>query len=233
MQIVESTAFALRSAKLTFGSAKSPVTVTLFPMIHVGEPEFYRVVYADAANHDVVLVEGVKSPVTVRLTRAYRWMIGSRRLDLSLQPRFNPPPPSHAKIVHADLSRDEFAAVWRATPLWVRLLMYVAAPIFGLHRRCWATRETVARGHTLDDAPRADEMFDDSVPYAAIQAAVIDARDQRLLERLREQLDDVEAGPKRVAIIYGAGHMRAVIRELTGRRGFRPTGAEWLTIFGL
>jgi hypothetical protein len=39
------------------------------------------------------------------------------------------------------------------------------------------------------------------------------------------------AEPVAVAVVYGAGHMPAVIHGLLGRYGYQPQGAEWLTIF--
>jgi hypothetical protein len=34
-----------------------------------------------------------------------------------------------------------------------------------------------------------------------------------------------------VAVVYGAGHMPAITRELNRRFGYRPRRAEWLTVF--
>ncbi len=48
---------AIRAASIA--SSDHPMTVTLFPMVHIGEPEFYQQVYADAFAHDVVLYEGI------------------------------------------------------------------------------------------------------------------------------------------------------------------------------
>jgi hypothetical protein len=72
MQFVESSIWGVRSARLSFQSRSSAVTVTLFPMVHIGEAGFYEAVYADALGHDIVLLEGVRSPITTRVTRSYR-----------------------------------------------------------------------------------------------------------------------------------------------------------------
>jgi hypothetical protein len=37
--------------------------------------------------------------------------------------------------------------------------------------------------------------------------------------------------PISVAVVYGAGHMPAVVRSLA-RYGYRASSAEWLTVFG-
>lgn len=76
MQIVETSSLAVRAARYRFVRRGSDCSVTLFPMIHVGEAAFYDQVYRDAFSHDVALVEGVRSPVTRYLTRSYRWIGG-------------------------------------------------------------------------------------------------------------------------------------------------------------
>ena len=37
--------------------------------------------------------------------------------------------------------------------------------------------------------------------------------------------------PISVAVVYGAGHIPAVVRSLA-RYGYRASSAEWLTVFG-
>ena len=58
-------------------------------------------------------------------------------------------------------------------------------------------------------------------------------RDARLLERLSDQLDDCEGRSRDIAIVYGAYHMRAVLRELTQRRKYHVARGDWLTVFRL
>src|SRR5665213_2679733 len=124
MQILEYSPFGLRSVRINLTSPQSGVVVTLFPMVHTGEADFYRKVYEDAFAHDVVLVEGVRSPIVRHITRSYRWFIGSKRLGLSLQPPNPKPDTVHAKIIHADLSAREFDLAWAKVPLWIRWLIY-------------------------------------------------------------------------------------------------------------
>lgn len=232
MQILESTALGLRTARMTFRSATNPIEVTLFPMVHVGEPHFYEAVSADACAHDVILVEGVRSPIAVRITRSYRWFVGSPRVDLVVQPKLHISA-CRAEIVLADLTHEEFLPAWRRIPLWLRLALYVGAPLVGLHQRWFATRESLANGLSLDDAASRDEWLNWSPETGAINGAILEARDARLVQRLEEQLDRSGDEVRRVAVIYGAHHMRAVIRALTRRHGYAPSESEWRTIFHL
>jgi hypothetical protein len=231
MQIIESSALGVRSARIQFRHPTGRQSVTLFPMIHIGEPEFYRTAFDDAFAHDVVLVEGIKSPISMRITRSYRWLLASKRIDLSLQPRSPEAGTCHAKIVHADLSPAEFAAEWQKVTLWLRLAVYLISPLIGLHRRWFATRESIAKGMSMDDQPSQKELVEWSPEGGAITEAILNSRDERLLDRLREQLSGEPTA--RIAVVYGAGHMRAVVRELTARQGYMTGQSDWLTVFHL
>ena len=239
MQLLESTIFGLRSARITLKSPISPVEVTLFPMVHVGEPDFYRAVYEDAFSHDVVLVEGVRSPIVRRITMVYRWVANSKRIGLALQSAEPPPPAGRATIVHADLTGAEFKAAWRKITEWVRVTVYFYAAIVGLRYRWFGSRKSLAKGMSLDDLPSREETmswdwdWDPDPEFAALHYAIIGARDARLLERLCDQLDNNDPNVRRIAVVYGAGHMPAVLRDLTGNRQYYAADARWLTIFPL
>ena len=228
MQIIESSVIGVRSARLEFWHPDIRATVTLFPMIHIAEPSFYARVYEDAFAQDVALVEGVDSPIARRITRAYRWMLGSKTLQLSLQP--NPPSAPQARIVHADLTGPEFEVVWRKVPPWLRWIVYVYAMALGLSGRFRMTRLRLAKIVPLDDAPTLRELAQ-SPEAGALSEAILDARDRRLLERLRECIGETHGAKRAIAVVYGAGHMRAVIRELTDKLGFHTGKTEWMTVF--
>jgi hypothetical protein len=233
MQFVEVSVIGVRSARLIFSSPTSGVRVTLFPMIHVGEPEFYRTTYADAQSHDVILLEGVRSPVVARITRSYRWIEGSKNLSgLVIQPRF-PDSLSNVRIVHADFSQQEFEEEWRKVSLWLRFAVSVLAPLVGLNRRWRSSRSELAKTMSCEDQPSVADLLAISPETGALTQAILHARDQRLIERLGDELDAADGQSKDVAIIYGAAHMRAVVRELTSKRNFSLCGAEWRTIMNM
>ncbi len=48
-----------------------------------------------------------------------------------------------------------------------------------------------------------------------------------------DYLDMAPAGPRRLAIVYGAQHMRAVVKELVSKRNYRCVKSEWMLIFPL
>lgn len=218
----------LRTARMVFRARSSPVSVTLYPMVHVGDERFYRESYDEAFSHDVVLVEGVRSPVSRNLTRTYRW-INFERLGLVRQPRTPPQETVVARIIRADLTTEEFHREWRKVSLRLRAAIVFAAPIYGLYRRLFASRESLARNMCLEDRKSSDEILSWSPSFDAVYQSILHARDERLVNCLVAEL---EGGEKQVAIVYGARHMRAVLRELA-RRGFSCSNSSWRTIFSL
>ena len=201
-------------------------------MVHVGEAAYFRKVYGDAFSHDVVLMEGVNSPITRRLTRSYRWIGASKSLGLVLQPRAPERGTVHAKIVHSDLSPEEFREAWTKVPRRIRWFIALLSPVIGLRLR-FGSREAIARRLTLDDQPTQEEALSWSPEAAALNGAILDARDIRLLEHLEGILDQPATQVRSVAVVYGAEHVRALLHALTGRRGYFAEKTEWLTVFGV
>jgi hypothetical protein len=202
-------------------------------MVHVGEPKFYELTYEDALAHEVVLFEGVRSPITTRVTRSYRWLVGSRSMaGLIVQPRLTAAEGS-ARLIHADLTAEEFAKEWRAIPLWQRAAIYVLAPLVGLHRRWFSTRSKLAKDMACEDQPTFAELLAMTPETGGLTQAILHARDSRLLEKLSAELGSKPAKPTQIAIVYGAAHMRAVVRELTTKHDFFVAGSEWRTILAI
>lgn len=230
MQILEASSWGLRASRMRLTRPSGGSAITLFPMLHIGEDSFYKVVYADAFSQDVVLMEGIDSPVTKHITRSYRWIKGSRVSDLIVQPR---PPRGMdcvVDVINSDLTRAEFDQAWRAVPLWMRLAVMVLAPIVGLRMR-GRTREQIARGLSLEDAPSQKELIDWSPETGMLHHVILDLRDERLNQHLDEQIDADTA--KSVAVVYGARHMRSVLRHLIAKRGFTKIETDWMTVFSI
>jgi pheromone shutdown protein TraB len=67
--------------------------------------------------------------------------------------------------------------------------------------------------------------------FDALEELLIDNRDTLLVRALDTIHQRRSQEPISVAVVYGAGHMPAVVRYLA-RYGYRPSSAEWLTVFG-
>lgn len=219
----------LRTARMVFRSRNSSVSVMLYPMVHVGEERFYKETYEEAFAHDVILVEGVRSSVGRNLTRSYRWL-NFAKLGLVQQPKTPPQESVAARIVRADLTTEEFHREWRKVSLALRTAFLMVAPLYGVHRRFFASRERLARNMCLEDRQSADELLSWSPTFEPVKNSLIHARDKRLIKCMTAELDSSNGSEKRIAVVYGARHMRAVLRELT-KRGFYCSDASWRTIF--
>ena len=72
MQFIETSYASVRSAIYRLRRPDSGLEFRLFPMLHVGSPEYYAEVAARLEACDLVLFEGVAGRRTVFLTSWYR-----------------------------------------------------------------------------------------------------------------------------------------------------------------
>jgi len=233
VQIIESSPLGLRSARLTLENENPSVSFTLYPMIHLGEISYYETIEKELAEHDLVLVEGVKSPIVSRITSSYRWAAAAPALGLILQSSVFRDTVDGQRVIHADLKQDEFEAYWRRVPLWLRFFAFVLAPYIGFKRRFSASRKDFADGMSMNDIASRDEILSWDARFDSFYHAILHARDQRLVEVIAENLDTPKQGIQRIAVVFGARHMRAVIDYLTAERGYRVASGSWLTVFRL
>ena len=229
VQILESTVLGLRAARLRFRDPEAGHEVTILPMVHIGEEAFYARVHREALAHKTVLYEGVRSPRTRVLTASYRWL-DHERLGLVVQPPLSEEE-TEIRLVHADISTEEMTRLWKAMPFWLRFLVGLGAPLYGLYMRFAATRESIAKGMGKDMLKTSDQILEEGDEFQPMRDMVMTARDAKLARTLFKEIDASD-GPADIAIIYGAGHAPALIRELTSR-GFRPQKTEWMTVFSL
>lgn len=233
MQLVEASSFALRSAVIQLRRPGTPLGFVLFPMIHLATPAFYADVMARLAGCQLIVAEGGRGAgktapgqaltLIYRLSgHARRWGLVTQRLALN---------ELGVPIVRPDMDGDQFRRGWRRLPVLVRLGAWVLAPAYGVGLLVFGSRAFLARrlGSSEDLPTREDELgygrFD---PLAEM---LVDDRDGLLVRALDGIYQQRSQEPISVAIVYGAGHMPAVVRYLAGRYGYRATSAEWLTVF--
>ncbi len=85
----------------------------------------------------------------------------------------------------------------------------------------------------MDDMASREEILDWTEETGFLDRAILDARDACLLESLHTQIEASPKGPFSLAVVYGALHMRAVLRDLIGKHNYRCIGSEWMTVFSL
>lgn len=231
MQIIESTDYGVRSVVLRLEAGEADPAFVLFPMIHVAEPSFYEEIGRRLEDCDLVLCEGVRSPTSSLLTSSYRFCADSPRLGLVSQSSMRM---SHVadRMIHADVQGEAFEARWWRSGTWLRFLVPLVAPLFGLYLRYFGTRRLIARGLRLNlRRSRADTLRDDD--FRELFALLLDWRDRRLIRVIDQQRRKHGDGEVCIAVLYGARHMKAVLRHLLDRCGYRVAKAEWTTVFEL
>jgi hypothetical protein len=232
VQIIEITAAGIRSAVLTLRRRETPMRFVVFPMLHVGTPEFYDAVADRVRRCDIAVVEGVsgRSPLLRALTLSYRAARFNRRTRLvtqSLDCRELGVP-----VVRPDVDADQFEAGWRKVPLSDRLLVWAALPVvmtmrlFGGSRLIWYGLED------LNDLP-SDLEQEYEFHNPEMYEALMHERDRRLLAALSELHERHCSENIDVAVVYGAAHVPAVVHGLLLHHGYRARGGEWLTVADL
>lgn len=229
MQFLEPSVVGLRSARHHLRSPDFAPTVTVFPMVHVGEAAFYEQVHDDAAAHDVILCEGITSKIATNLTRSYRWM-RVERLGLVVQPKFDRGS-AKGRVETADLSGPEFDALWRRATAWQRAAFAGAAPVFGVLRGVGLTRKSLAEGMSQNDLASREEILGwDALPRP-LRRALFEAREARIGSVLQHIIRDNADARMSIAVIYGAAHMPAILHGLRQMGNYVPVDSDWMTVF--
>jgi hypothetical protein len=229
LQYLENSLLSLRAVHYTLKRPTGGPEIQLFPMVHIASASFYEQVRSRLQRCDAILYEGVSSLKVRILTFAYRLVARRKRLDLVCQSESLRLKSLQSRLVHGDVSSLEFNTQWSRIPVRQRLMLAVAAPLYGAYLYLTATRESIGRHLSLDDQSSRDEALrrEDS---EAIDQAIVSARDIKLLSRL-EALLSTEPSCQTIGILYGAGHMPAVTDLLMEKYRYRVSASEWLDVF--
>ena len=229
MQIIEATDAGVRVVELRLRRPGSPLQFLLYPMIHIGRPEFYQEVTRRLDEVDLIVAEGVgDSPTSDRLTAGYRTAVEDGQLGLVLQdidyralgvPVLNP-----------DFSGAQVDERWATIPGWQRGVvragigtLVAAQRLIGPQLLKWQLRQS-----TMDDLPTLEELFSPAF-LDNVDRVVVHERDDLLLAALTEVHERRNAEAITVAVVYGAEHIRAVVTRLRPL-GYRVVSGDWLTV---
>src|SRR5262247_169485 len=216
MQFIEKNSFNVRSAVYPLKKDGSGLEFLLFPMIHVGSKEFYDDVSRRLAACDLILMEGVNSKKGQILTLSYRIVKKIRRMDLVTQRDGMKISGFRDKIINSDMERRAFDERWSALPLGFRAQLFLYLPIYVVNLFLFGTRETLAKNMALEDLQSSDEILLRDESFDKLEALMSDERDRRLITHMQKLYDSHRQDKKIVGVVYGARHMRNVIRFLLG-----------------
>lgn len=231
MQFLESSVVGLRSAIHTFRHPDKACTITIYPMIHIGDAAFYEDVNNEVAEHDFALLEGLKSPIVNNITRSYRWLNLSR-MGLELQ-SYQGIEQGRVKPIMADLEHEEFEYHWSKIPARLRLAINFLAPTYALIHRPFQTRDRLAADRNRNLLTPREQILDWREGMVPLMRAILHARDEQLCRLLDRFVTETGKEPTRIAIVYGAMHMPAVVRYLIDTKDFFVSDSKWKTVIGL
>lgn len=203
-------------------------------MIHLATPAFYEEVADRLGRCQLIVAEGGtglgRTAAGQALTMVYRlsglarrWGLVTQRLSLQ---RVGVP------VVLPDMDAEQFRRGWRRLPLLVQASLLVLMPVYAIGLLVFGSRRFLARQlGSLENLPTLDEELATDGPYAAMDQLLLDDRDALLVAALDAIHQQRSQEPISVAVVYGAEHLRAVVRALSARHGYRAVGAEWVTVF--
>jgi hypothetical protein len=243
---------AMETAVVHFASPSRPgVIVDLVGAVHVGDRAYYDDLNKLFESYDVVLYELV-APEGTRVPKGGRkgtstHPIGAMQQGMSsileLSHQLNCVDYTKGNFVHADMSPDDFnkAMEDRGESFFQMFLRLMGTGI----------AQNAAGGGGVNDAALLMALFskDRAMQLKTIMAqqfeslegqmsaldgpggsTIITERNKRCFDVLDKQL---QAGKKRIAVFYGAGHLPDMERRLTADYGFSRSGQTWLAAWQL
>jgi hypothetical protein len=230
MQIIESSAIGVRSAVYTLRRADGPLTFVLFPMIHVGSREYFVEIERRLRDCDVIFAEGIRSRRVDYITWSYTVVNHMRGLGLVTQHsidlrQFGP------KVVNTDMPGREFDAAWGRIGRYARLVLWVFVPFYVMWFFVFGTKAFLAHYLEMDDLPSRRDVLSYGGQFEGFEDLVLTQRDKLLVQQIVRFHELHRSESKVVAILYGAGHMPAVLTVLQGKLNYRVAKAEWVTVF--
>lgn len=220
----------VRSAVITLRSRQAALSFVLFPMLHLGTDLFYRQVAGRLGQCDLVVAEGIsgQSVRVAALTLSYR--LPGRRKHLGLVKQHIDLASLGLPVIRPDMTAAEFSEGWRAVPALQRGLILCLVPLVAAWFWFVGSRRMLSRYATVDDVPTLlDSQVREQMPE--LTDVIVDRRDGLLLAALDAIHEQHGAERMAVGVVYGAGHMAAVVHHLAAAYGYRPREAEWLTVF--
>jgi hypothetical protein len=227
MQFLESSVIGLRAAIYRFSSKSLELELLIFPMVHIGDPSYYRYIKTQLSNCDSVVFEGVKSKKTWFLVQSYKILQKKKSLGLELQSKALNIENMPIQKIHGDVTAEEFDKSWRQIPLWFRTIVLICAPLYGIYQYLVTDRTSLAKDHSVESVPLKNDI-DESKESLKFDEAILHDRDSKLVEVLEDHIATHGNRSETTAIVYGARHIPAVVAFLSEKYGFKVTKSEWV-----
>ena len=196
-------------------------------MVHIGDKSFYDEVSHRLNGCQTIIHEGVPGFRTRLLTQAYRITAKKKSLNLTLQNDEIRIKDHAVRKIHADVSSDGFAENWRGLPWLQQIGLSILAPLYGVWTYLFSTRESLARGRSTDSLTNAYALRKDDSTIA-VRDVFLTKRDEFIVSQIDSYLDTCRSEGETAAILFGAGHMPAIVSHLSEKHGYSSKKAEWI-----
>ncbi|OJJ21573.1 hypothetical protein BKI52_13600 [marine bacterium AO1-C] len=227
MQIVSGNALDVRVAVYHFTKLNSPHQFITFPMIHIGEPQFYQEVARRLAQCDIVLYEGITAKKGIFAIKSYESI--AKHLGLSLQrEELKKKGLEHVEFIHADLSKQEFEGYWKKIPLHQRMFFNSITFLAYIYTLTQSTRADLVKDNNINLRDEVPNLFG---KQKKIDDLILRRRDQRLIHHMERQIKIYANTPKVIGIVYGARHIQTIMQYLLDQQGYTVKDADWITAF--
>lgn len=130
VQFLENSVMGLRAAAYELVHAERSDTVVLLPMVHIGTPDYYEDVMQRLSGCTPIVFEGLRTRSAWLLAKSYKLVARRRSLGLVTQQSALNLKATGAKLVHADISPEEFSRSWQQIPKVIRGAIAVAGPLY-------------------------------------------------------------------------------------------------------
>jgi hypothetical protein len=239
---------------LPAGADRAGVSVDLVGAVHIGDESYYDDLNKLFAGYDVVLYELV-APEGTRIPKEGRQggsthPIGAMQNGMSsmleLVHQLDCVDYTKENFVHADMSPDEFNKSMSERgesfmQMFLRLMGQGMAQQAAAQQGGGSSSDLnlLVALFSRDRAMRLKQLMADQFENMESQMLVFDGpggstiiteRNKKAFEVLEKQL---QAGKKKIAVFYGAGHLPDMEKRLRDDFGLKREGEQWLTAWSL
>jgi hypothetical protein len=231
---------------------KDGVTVDLVGAVHIADAPYYTQLNERFKNYDAVLYEMVKPKevqnVGDRAGKSNSWIAILQRFmknQLELSYQLDKVDYTAKNFVHADLDAETFAKKQEEQGESMLSMMLTSM----MREFAKSPQERLKNEVMVEDflnaiqapdserqlklvlARQFENMEESMDAFGGDDSVIIGERNKKALQVLR---DEMEAGKKKLAIFYGAGHLKGMEELMTTLMGFKAVGEpEWLEAWDL
>lgn len=219
MQLTELSVAGFRTSVTVFRRPAGGLRWVIIPTIHMGHADYYWAIWQRLRSCQAVIAEIWDGPSSTGMAYANAMRLARQRASRDLVPQDIDYGALGVPVIFPDDYLAPDADPDRRMSHQELVTAVVMTPILALHMAL------TGGGDWLGNSPL------DIHGHTEVPRDASDRKREDLLLEVMGEIDGEFAGEDiEVAVVFGALHMPTVVRELTGKLGYRVMpGARWLT----